>query len=53
MEKKITKKEMFAQIIEQFEKLGALMKKYPQFEDLFKGGDAAAIVKAMKDIKGF
>ena len=40
-------------IIEQFEKLGALMKKYPQFEDLFKGGDAAAIVKAMKDIKGF
>lgn len=39
-------------VIDQLEKLGALMKKYPQFEEMFKDGDAAAIMNAIKDIKG-
>ena len=35
----------------QFEKIGELMKAYPHLQDLFKSGDAAAIISAMKTIK--
>lgn len=37
--------------IEQLEKLGELMKKYPNIHDLFKSGDAALIINSMKSIR--
>ncbi|MBQ0039909.1 MAG: hypothetical protein KBS64_05740 [Treponema sp.] len=38
-------------MIKQFEKLGDLFKKYPYLQDMFKTGDAATILNAMKTIK--
>ncbi|MDO4507424.1 MAG: hypothetical protein Q4B64_10815 [Spirochaetales bacterium] len=35
----------------QFEKIGELMKVYPHLQDMFKSGDAAAIITALKTIK--
>ena len=35
----------------QFEKIGELMKVYPHLQDMFKSGDAAAIISALKTIK--
>ena len=33
----------------QFEKIGELMKVYPHLQDMFKSGDAAAIISAFKN----
>ncbi|MCQ2241456.1 hypothetical protein [Treponema sp.] len=37
--------------LKQFEKIGDLMKTYPHLQDMFKSGDAAAVINALKTIK--
>ena len=37
--------------MKQFEKIGSLMKTYPNLQDMFKTGDAAAIINALKSVK--
>lgn len=37
--------------LKQFEKIGELMKKYPHLQDLFKSGDASAVINALKIVK--
>ena len=35
----------------QLEKLGAMLQKFPQLEEMFKTGDAAQIINAVKSMR--